>query len=102
LRKPPPILFLRGPIKSTGKLESNFPWKYAHSPFPRHLRDVVITEYGIADLRGKTDGEVIAAMLNVADSRFQEELLAEAKRAGKLPADYAIPAAFRRNTPQAL
>jgi acyl-CoA hydrolase len=102
LRQARSILLLRSTHKSHGKLESNILWQYAHSTIPRHLRDVVITEYGIADLRGKTDREVIAAMLNVADSRFQEELLAEAKRAGKLPADYAIPAAFRRNTPQAL
>jgi hypothetical protein len=63
---------------------------------------MVVTEYGIADLRGKTDAEVVAAMLNVADSRFQPGLLAQAKRAGKLAADYSIPAAFRDNTPAAL
>jgi hypothetical protein len=69
---------------------------------PRHLRDVVITEYGIADLRGRTDGECAAALLNVADSRFQASLLAEAKAARKLPADYQVPEAFRRNTPEQL
>jgi hypothetical protein len=62
----------------------------------------VVTEYGIADLRGRTDREVIASMLNIADSRFQEGLLAEAKRAGKIAADYRIPEAFRANTPQRL
>ena len=102
LRQARSILLLRSTHKSHGKLESNILWQYAHSTIPRHLRDVVITEYGIADLRGKTDGEVIAAMLNVADSRFQEGLLAEAKRAGKLAKDYVIPEAFRRNTPEAL
>ena len=39
--------------QSHGKLESNIVWEYAHSTIPRHLRDVVVTEYGIADLRGK-------------------------------------------------
>ena len=43
---------------------------------PRHLRDVIVTEYGVADLRGKSDADVIAAMLAVADSRFQAELVA--------------------------
>ncbi len=58
-----------------------------HTTILRHLRDVVITEYGIADLRGRTDQEVIAALLNVADSRFQDELLAQAKAACKISAE---------------
>jgi acyl-CoA hydrolase len=98
LRQARSILLLR----STHRGQSNILWEYAHSTIPRHLRDVVITEYGIADLRGKTDREVIAAMLNVADSRFQEGLLGQAKRAGKIAADYAIPEPFRHNTPEAL
>ena len=102
LRQARSVLLLRSTHRSHGKLESNIVWEYAHCTIPRHLRDVVITEYGIADLRGKTDAEVIAAMLNLADSRFQEELMARAKRAGKLPADYVIPEPFRRNTPQVL
>jgi acyl-CoA hydrolase len=102
LRQARSILLLRSTHRSHGRLESNILWEYAHSTIPRHLRDMVVTEYGIADLRGKTDSEVIAAMLNVADSRFQDGLLAQAKRAGKLPPDYAIPEAFRDNTPEAL
>ncbi|MGH8320756.1 MAG: acetyl-CoA hydrolase/transferase C-terminal domain-containing protein, partial [Gammaproteobacteria bacterium] len=68
----------------------------------RHLRDIVITEYGIADLRGKQDWEVIAALLNITDSRFQNELLQRAKSAGKIPVDYRIPELFRENTPEKL
>ena len=41
-------------------------------------------------------------MLAIADSRFQPALLAEAQRAGKLPAAYRIPDAHRQNFPQAL
>ena len=96
------ILLLRSTHRAHGRLESNIVWEYAHSTIPRHLRDMVVTEYGIADLRGKTDAAVIAAMLNVSDSRFQEGLMAQAKRAGKIPADYAIPEPFRSNTPEAL
>jgi hypothetical protein len=96
------ILLLRSTHGDHGKLESNIVWEYAHSTIPRHLRDMVVTEYGIADLRGKSDREVIAATLNLADSRFQPGLMAQAKRAGKLPADYVIPEAFRRNIPEAL
>lgn len=81
------------------KAKSNLLWSYGHATIPRHLRDVVVTEYGVADLRGKADQEVIAALLAVADSRFQDELMRAAKEAGKLPKAYEIPAAHRDNTP---
>jgi hypothetical protein len=85
-----------------GRASSNLRWSYGHATIPRHLRDLVVTEYGVADLRGKSDAEVIAAMLGVADSRFQGELLEQAKAAGKIPGDYRIPAGQRRNTPERL
>lgn len=96
------ILCVRATRTSGGRTTSNIVWSYASTTIPRHLRDVVVTEYGIADLRGRTDSEVIAALLNVADSRFQEELLAQAKAAGKVARDYRIPLVYRDNTPQRL
>jgi hypothetical protein len=102
LRQARSILMLRSTHGSRDKLESNILWEYTHSTIPRHLRDIVITEYGIADLRGKPDWRVIAELINIADSRFQEGLLHQAKRARKIPADYSIPEAFRRNTPERL
>lgn len=78
---------------------SNILYNYGHITIPRHLRDIIITEYGVADLRGKTDCEVMKAMINVADSRFQNELLDEAKRNGKIPRDYKIPKQYLNNTP---
>lgn len=86
------------PAKST----SNIVFNYGHLTIPRHLRDIVITEYGIADLRSKTDNEVIKALLNIADSRFQPKLLEQAKNSGKLEDDYAIAQEYRNNTTQAL
>jgi acyl-CoA hydrolase len=86
----------RGSGKNTA---SNILWSYGHTTIPRHLRDIVVTEYGVADLRGKSDEDVIAAMLSVTDSRFQEGLLREAKKNGKIPKDYEIPAQFRNNAP---
>src|SRR5207302_1357162 len=65
------------------KTHSNIRWSYANDTIPRHLRDIIVTEYGVADLRGKSDAEVIVAMLQVADSRFQAELARRAKDAGK-------------------
>ncbi len=96
------ILMLKSTRREQGRLVSNLVWSYGHCTIPRHLRDIVVTEYGIADLRGREDWEVVARLLNIADSRFQEGLLAQAKRAGKLPAGYRIPEAFRANTPERL
>jgi acyl-CoA hydrolase len=86
----------------TARPSSNIVFNYAHTTIPRHLRDLVITEYGIADLRSKTDSEVIKELLNVADSRFQPQLLEQAKQSGKLEAGYEIPEPFRQNTPERL
>ncbi|HNX24305.1 MAG TPA: hypothetical protein PKG60_09675, partial [Spirochaetota bacterium] len=36
---------------------------------------------------------------NVADSRFQKQLLDQAKKAKKIPMDYEIPEEYRNNTP---
>jgi len=88
--------------KGGGEAVSNVVFNYGHCTIPRHLRDIVITEYGIADLRAKTDNEVIKALLNIADSRFQATLLDQAKKSGKLESNYEIPDAFRHNTPQKL
>src|SRR5579863_6874478 len=92
------ILTLEATRRSGARLESNIRWSYGHATIPRHLRDIVVSEYGVADLRGKSDADVIAAMLQIADSRFQHELARRAKDAGKLPADFQIPKAFRSNT----
>jgi acyl-CoA hydrolase len=94
------ILTLESTRGAGRKLESNIRWSYAHQTIPRHLRDVFVTEYGVADLRGKSDADVIAAMLSIADSRVQGELIREAKDAGKLAKDYEIPAVDRENYPE--
>ncbi len=94
------IITLNATREERGRTHSNIRWSYGHTTIPRHLRDMVVTEYGVADLRGRTDSECIAAMLSIADSRFQEQLLREAKEAGKIRRDFRIQAAFRNNTPE--
>ena len=79
------ILCVRATRTHDGRTTSNIVWNYAHATIPRHLRDIVITEYGIADLRGRTDAEVIAALLNVADSRFQERVARAGQGRGQDP-----------------
>ena len=96
------IIAVRSTRMHDGRTSSNIVFNYGHITIPRHLRDIVISEYGIADLRGKTDGEIISALLNITDTRFQEALLGKAKSAGKIALDYRIPDAHRNNTPHAL
>ena len=93
------ILTVEATRQAGAKAQSNIRWAYGHETIPRHLRDVFVTEYGVADVRGKSDADVIAAMLAVADSRFQAELARQAKDAGKLPKAFEIPAAHRDNHP---
>ncbi|WP_263261903.1 acetyl-CoA hydrolase/transferase C-terminal domain-containing protein [Pseudomonas sp. RIT-PI-S] len=94
------ILLVRSWRESGGVVSSNIVWEQNQCTVPRHLRDIVITEYGIADLRGKNDAQVIEALLNITDSRFQPALLDQAQLAGKLPRDFRLAPRFTNNTPQ--
>ncbi|GAA0709206.1 acetyl-CoA hydrolase/transferase C-terminal domain-containing protein [Dokdonella soli] len=96
------VLLLRATRESGGRVESNIRWNYGHTTIPRHLRDIYITEYGIADVRGKSDEACIREMLAISDARFVDELARTAIGAGKLPRDFRVPDACRRNTPATL
>lgn len=96
------VLCIRATRGDGKQLQSNIVPHYGYTTIPKHLRDVIVTEYGIADLRGQSDAEVIKRMINIADSRFQPQLLEYAKRHGKLPADYSVPFSARHNTPERL
>jgi len=92
-------LLLRATRSRGSRVESNIRFNYGHTTIPRHLRDIYVTEYGIADLRGQCDEACIQRMLAISDARFQDELAERAKRAGKLARDFRVPDAWRRNTP---
>lgn len=96
------VLMLRSTRMKNGRRLSNIVTSNGQTTIPRHLRDVVITEYGVADLRGKSDSEVAAALIQISDSEFQPELIAWAKKHGKLPVNYELPESAKDNTPQAL
>lgn len=96
------LMLLRSTRESAGRVTSNVVFRYGNATIARHLRDLVVTEYGIADLRGKTDAECCAAMISIADSRFQPGLVAEARAANKLPRDWSVPARHRQNTRERL
>lgn len=80
------VLLLRATRDDKGKAAGNVRWNYGHCTIPRHLRDVYVTEYGIADLRGKTDEDCVLAMTGIADARFQPALLEDAHNARKIHA----------------
>ena len=96
------VLCIRSTRGSGKQLKSNIVPFYGHITIPKHLRDVIVTEYGVADLRGQSDSEIIKRLINIADSRFQSELLEFAKNHGKLERDYRIPFEARNNTPERL
>lgn len=97
------VLMFRATRQDGATLRSSVPWSYGHVTIPRHLRDIMVTEYGIADLRGASDAECIERMLVLADSRFAPALREKAIAAGKLPPDSpADPCASPRHTAASL
>ncbi|OWU84094.1 hypothetical protein ATO6_13545 [Oceanicola sp. 22II-s10i] len=93
------ILTLPATRTSKGKTVSNIVWDHPHESVPRAYRDIIVTEYGIADLRGQRDEDAIARMLAITDGRFQDDLMERAKSSGKIAADYLLPERAKRNTP---
>ena len=96
------LMMLRATHDNKDGLKSSIVWNYGHVTIPRHLRDIIITEYGVADVRGQPDSEVVKRLIAVADSRFQDELVKQAKAHGKLERDYEVPERYRNNLPEAL
>lgn len=96
------IILLKAVRESGGKAESNIVWSYGHVTVPRHLRDIIITEYGVADLRGQPDEECVKRMLAITDARFIDALVEDAIAAKKLKPGFQVPDAWRRNTPRAI
>ena len=96
------IIMLKALRNSGGRQSSNIVWRYGHTTIPRHLRDIVVNEYGIADLRGASDQDVIAAMLSITDSQFQSDLLKTAKANCKIDQKFELKNAWRKNSQSAL
>jgi hypothetical protein len=95
-------LLLRATREVRGTLQSNIVWNYGHTTIPRHLRDIHITEYGIADLRGACDEDCIVAMLGISEARFEPMLRQRALQHRKLRQDAKPAAHMARNTAEAL
>jgi hypothetical protein len=96
------ILTINATRQDGKRTVSNIVLRYGHQTIPWHLRDIIVSEYGIARLKGSTEAEAVKAMLRIADSRFQDELLEQAKIAGKLPQDWELESDYKNNTPASI
>ncbi|MBI1380378.1 MAG: acetyl-CoA hydrolase [Planctomycetaceae bacterium] len=96
------VLMLRATRDAGGKTASNVRWSYGHTTIPRHLRDVYVSEYGIADVRGASDEECVHAMVSIADALFASGVLEEARAAGKVARNARLAQPVRQNTPDEL
>ena len=92
------VLMFRASRDAADGLQSSVLWNYGHTTIPRHLRDIAISEFGVADLRGATDSECIERMLGLSEARFMPQLLQQAQSAGKLGRDFKVPTAWAANT----
>ena len=94
------ILLFRAVRENGEEASSSLRWHYGHITIPRHLRDIAISEYGIADLRDRSDADCIRAMLAIGDARFMPALAAKTVAAGKL--DTAESISWAHNRPDLL
>jgi acyl-CoA hydrolase len=80
------LICLPSTFEKDGALQSRIlPWfgPGAVITTPRHQVDVVVTEYGAAELEGKTVRERGEALAAIAHPQFRDELLAAAERAAR-------------------
>jgi acyl-CoA hydrolase len=80
------LICLPSTFEKDDKLQSRIvPWfgPGAVITTPRHQVDVIITEYGVAELEGRTVHERGEALAAIAHPQFRDELLAAAERASK-------------------
>lgn len=96
------VLMLRSKRTSKGDTSSNILWSVENMTIPRHLRDVYVTEYGIADLRHATDGDCVRRMVSVTDAAFQEELISQAEKNIKANVGSMLPTDHFRNSSDVL
>lgn len=96
------VMMIRSTRNSSKKVKSNIVYTYGHTSIPKHLRDIIVTEYGIADVRGKPDSKIIEEILKITDSRFQDDLIKEAKLHEKLAPDFELAPEYRQNFPKKL
>ncbi|MEE3154281.1 MAG: acetyl-CoA hydrolase/transferase C-terminal domain-containing protein, partial [Pseudomonadota bacterium] len=100
LRDANSIISLQATRTRAGTTTSNIEWQLDRATIPRHMRDVIVTEYGVAHLKGRSDGDCIARLLAITDARFAPGLFEKAVSTGKIARDQSVE--WQRNTPERL
>lgn len=83
------VLMMKAARPDKDATQSNIRWSLANLTIPRHLRDIYVTEYGIADLRFQSDSECIKRMLSITAGSAIDELHQEAVAANKLSSSWS-------------
>ena len=89
------LLCLPSTVTIAGEVRSRIvPWFDAGTVIttPRHQVDVIVTEYGAAELQGKTVHQRGEALAEIAHPEFRDELLEAAERASGGRAPFAADA----------
>jgi len=94
------IMALRATRGSGKHTKSNIVLRYGHCSVPKYWRDIIVTEYGIAHIRGLSEEQVTQELIKIADSRFQQILIKQAKNHGKLEQDWELPEEYKNNFPE--
>jgi acyl-CoA hydrolase len=68
------IIALNSTFENGGKVVSSVLWSHPHATLPRHLRDIIVTEYGVADLRGRSFSERAQRLRAIAHPDFRDRL----------------------------
>jgi acyl-CoA hydrolase len=80
------LICLPSTFEKDGELQSRIvPWfgPGAVITTPRHQVDVIVTEYGVAEVEGKTVQERGEALAAIAHPQFRDDLMTAAERASK-------------------
>lgn len=94
------IMAIRATRGSGRHVKSNIVFRYGHCSVPKYWRDIIVTEYGIAHIRGLSEEQVTQEIIKIADSRFQKQLIKQAKKHGKLDPDWELPEEYKNNYPE--
>ena len=76
------LICLRSTTTVDGKLVSRIVTQHVAGAIittPRHQMDVVVTEHGVAELRGQTVRERARRLAAIADPAFRDQLVADAE-----------------------
>lgn len=98
LRDARSILMFRSRRLEKGEWKSNVNFSGAFATIPRHLRDIFVNEYGVADTRYISDSKVIEALLEITDVEFQDALIVRAQKSGKLAQSYRPTERMKMNS----